>query len=261
MKPYGKITTIDMWTDPYISKQMLKYHLNFESDIASRKLDTIKESCKFLLNTFTRGSTICDFGCGPGLYGNYLQQMGYQVIGVDISENSLEYARKQNSNVIYLNMNYVSETLPQKIDNAMMIYCDFGALSPNDRKQFLNNLKKVLNPNGFFIFDVFSDKRFDSLEESSVRYEDKDGFFLPGNAVVESRLIKFTDRKISLSYDKAVGIRTIELYNWDQHYNYKEMQTYMNKQGFRIVDYYSDTVGNKDFTKNDILMFLCQKMD
>lgn len=259
MKPFEKITTLDMWTDPYISKQMLKYHLDTNNDIASRKLKTIQETCNFISDLVPLNSTICDFGCGPGLYTNILQRLGFNVIGVDVSKSSLDYARSQNDKVKYLNLDYVNDELEDQIDLAMMIYCDFGALPPGNQIKFLKNLRKSLKPKGIFIFDVFSNKRFNNLKEVETEYNQTDGFFMEGPAKILSKITKFNEDKVSLSYDKAIGWKTVELFNWDQHYTPKEIKKLLNSNDFEVIDYYSDTIGNADFSSNEIMMFICKK--
>jgi SAM-dependent methyltransferase len=258
ISPYSKTTTITMWSDPYISKQMLQYHLQFDNDIASRKYATIEKTVDFLSNFIGKEKSICDFGCGPGLYTNLLQHKGHTVYGVDISESSLAYAQSRNAHVTYQKMNYIETPLPHKIDVGMMIWCDFGAMLPDGRVEFLKNLRKSLNLGGLFIFDVFSVHRFDTLYEQENTYQDTDGFFMEGPCTVITKLVKYPALKLSLSYDKAVGNRTVELYNWDKHYDPYEMKILLEDNGFELLDYYSDTVGNKAFTNNEIYLFIAK---
>ncbi|MCP4673075.1 MAG: SAM-dependent methyltransferase, partial [Desulfobacula sp.] len=65
---YQKGTAV-MWTDSYISKQLLKVHLNPEVDLASRKKKTIESTVQWILDKAGKRSLkILDLGCGPGLY-------------------------------------------------------------------------------------------------------------------------------------------------------------------------------------------------
>ena len=258
--PYSKITTIDMWTDPYISKQMLKYHLEKHNDIASRKEETIIKTVNFISDYVAKKVSICDFGCGPGLYTDKLQRKGHDVTGVDISKTSLDFAKSNNKKVDYRQMNYIDQKLNKKIDAAMMIYCDFAALPPLSQVKFLSNLSESLSEEGLFFFDVFSHHRFNGLTENENTYTQTDGFFMKGNCEIKSGLVKYDRLKLSLSYDKAVGSKTVELYNWDKHYDLNEMKVLLNDNGFEIIDYYSDTTGNKEFEKNDLLFFVCKKV-
>ena len=46
--------------------------------------------------------------------------------------------------------------LPQSFDFAVMIYCDYGALSADGRKNIMDRVYRQLKPGGCFVLDVFS---------------------------------------------------------------------------------------------------------
>ena len=82
-KLYEKGTAV-MWTDPYISKQLLQIHLNPELDLASRKYSTIETTAAWVLSkTEKENMNILDLGCGPGLYSDLFTNRGHKVTGVD----------------------------------------------------------------------------------------------------------------------------------------------------------------------------------
>ena len=49
----------------------------------------------FCENYLKVGATVLDLGCGEGRNAHYLAQMGYQVYGVDIAEEAVEFCRKR----------------------------------------------------------------------------------------------------------------------------------------------------------------------
>lgn len=93
---YEKGTSF-MWTDNYISKQLLNVHLNPEIDLGSRKMTTIKSTAEWILKIKQEDKEleILDLGCGPGLYSEIFSQSGHKVTGVDISQTSIDYAKKE----------------------------------------------------------------------------------------------------------------------------------------------------------------------
>ena len=68
-KIYEK-SSVFMWTDKHISKQLLDIHLNPDIDLGSRKKSTIEKTANWILETQKEKGklTILDLGCGPGLY-------------------------------------------------------------------------------------------------------------------------------------------------------------------------------------------------
>jgi len=257
--PYSKITTVAFWTDDYIAKQMLKYHLDVNTDAASRKLETIEKTVEFISGLLKNKMNICDYGCGPGLYTNLLSKKGFNVIGVDVSKNSLEYAMNHNKDVEYLNINYTEEKISRNVDLAMMIYCDFGALDPVSQIKVLKNIHDTLEEKGLFFFDVMSHKHFDEVTESYNDYIELDGFYMSGECKITSRTVKYPNLKLILSNYYAVGNKELDIYNWDKCYDETEMKVLLIKSGFEVVEVFSDTMGNKDFISSNTIAFLCRK--
>ena len=122
-----------MWTDEYISKQILDIHLNPEIDLGSRKKSTIQKTANWILDSQIEKSNlkILDLGCGPGLYSEFFATNGHKVTGVDISKNSIDYAQKsakdKSLDIEYINASYLDHDLgKEKYDLVIIIYTDLG---------------------------------------------------------------------------------------------------------------------------------------
>jgi hypothetical protein len=50
--PFEYYTIEDLWNDEHTSKQMLKYHLNPEVDLSSRKVSFIDRSVEWIVSRF-----------------------------------------------------------------------------------------------------------------------------------------------------------------------------------------------------------------
>ena len=168
--------TSEMWTDEYISQQMLEVHINPELDLASRKKTSIEKTTSWILqNADEKELNILDLGCGPGLYTEILAQKGHKVSGLDFSKHSIEYAKKsaerKNLDITYIRDNYLDYCPGENIyDLVILIYTDFGVLNPEERDKLLNNICKILKPGGIFIFDVLNDNSIeDKIEPKTGR--------------------------------------------------------------------------------------------
>ena len=148
------------WDDEHISKGMLKAHLNPNWDAASRKHSFIDRSAIWLSSVIPKGSKILDIGCGPGLYTKRLSDMDYAVTGMDYSKRSITYAKSQDSKTDYIYQNYLELDYTGVFDAVILIYCDYGALTADERKMLVPKVYKALKPGGLFIFDVFTEKYF-----------------------------------------------------------------------------------------------------
>ena len=158
-------STKSLWTDPHIAKQMLKYHLDPTNDAASYRHDIIDAAVDWMANHFNLGrdDSYLDLGCGPGNYTRRMAEKGLQVTGVDFSENSIQYAKKEalerDLKIEYLCQNYLSIDRHDTFDLVTIISCDFSALVPADRTIFLKNVDSVMKDSGIFLFDFHSKTR------------------------------------------------------------------------------------------------------
>jgi len=155
------------WDDEHISKGMLEAHLNPDWDAASRKHSFIARSVKWLSSLIPANGRILDIGCGPGLYTKQLSERGYDVTGMDISRRSIEYAKSQDTETTYLLQNYLTLDYNRVFDVVTMIYCDYAALTPDERKTLVGKVYSALKPGGIFILDVFTEKYVSKAPEKA----------------------------------------------------------------------------------------------
>ena len=79
----------NIWTDPYIQQQILKKHLDFQSDEASRRQESVLKIVNFVLKHSKPKSHLLDLGCGPGLYTSLFADANYIVTGIDFNKSSI----------------------------------------------------------------------------------------------------------------------------------------------------------------------------
>lgn len=102
---------------------------------------------------------LLDLGCGTGKLSEALNALGYDVIGVDNSDEMLSVAlekKVENGNdIIYINQDMTSLDLYGTVDVAVSALDSLNHLI--DYNDFCTALKKVslfLHPDGVFVFDV-----------------------------------------------------------------------------------------------------------
>ncbi len=176
-------STAPFWNDEHISKNMLAAHLHPDWDAATRKMETVEKTVQYIHSIASKlqGKKILDLGCGPGIYAEKFYELGYNVTGVDISERSINYAienaKKYNYDIKYILSDYTTLKSKEKYDIILMIFCDYGVLSPDNRKKVLEYVYESLSDNGLFIFDVFTPNDKLGREETSNYYVCKNGGF------------------------------------------------------------------------------------
>ena len=252
-KPFEFYTAGELWTDEYISQQMLAYHLDPDSDTASRKADFIDRSVNWIISRFDlrADKSVADFGCGPGLYTERLAKTGAAVTGIDFSKNSLDYARSraraEKLSILYVSQNYLEFESEGKFDLILMIYCDFCALSPSQRKSMLEKFRTLLKPAGSILLDVHSLNYFNQKTESCSYAPDLfNHFWSPQKYYGFLNTFKYAAEKVTLDkYTLFEKDRTRTIYNWLQHYDRQSIADEFCANGLLIENYLANVAGDE----------------
>jgi 2-polyprenyl-3-methyl-5-hydroxy-6-metoxy-1,4-benzoquinol methylase len=251
-KPFEFYTADELWTNEHTAKQMLTYHLNESIDVSSRKAEFIDRSVAWIVSRFGVDNTtdVADFGCGPGLYAKRLAEAGAKVTGIDFSENSLKYAKEvaaqEGMDIDYVHANYLEFETEKRFDLAIMIMCDFCALSPEQRETLLIKFASILKPGGSVLLDVYSLNTFNQKEESAT-YElnQLNGFWSPEDYYCFVNTFKYEEEKVTLDkYTIIEESRTRVVYNWLQHFSKDILKKEFEENGFKVEAYYSDVAGS-----------------
>lgn len=250
-EPYTRYTAGALWNSPDISEMMLRFHLDGDVDLASRRAAFIEASLAWIKGAFSLGpgSGVVDLGCGPGLYAHELARTGADVTGVDFAERSIDYAReramKAGLDVEYLLADYLEWTPDRQFDLAIMIMCDYCALSPEQRARLLERVHCLLAPGGAFLFDVYSLAYFSTWEEQ-VAYGPglMDDFWSANPYFGFLNTFKYDSDKVVLEKYTIVetgGVR--EYYNWFQHYDQDALRVEIEAAGLVLETTLGDVAG------------------
>jgi len=263
-KLYEKGSAV-MWTDPYISKQLLQIHLNEEIDLGSRKKSTIQRTVDWMLQqTDKKSLNILDLGCGPGLYAVQLANKGHKVTGVDFSENSIAYAREEaqrkHLDIKYLQADYTSLKLEaDQFDLVILIYTDFGVLFPDERDKVLALIHRVLKPGGKLIFDVLNDNEPEKKTTPKNWEASAGGFWKPEPYVVLSESFFYSEEKVILyqhivtdEQDKSDVYRF-----WTHLFSHADLSGMLSKHGFQSISFHEDVLPGSDAWSGENVTF-CQ---
>ncbi|MDW6005445.1 class I SAM-dependent methyltransferase [Vibrio mangrovi] len=241
-----------MWADSHIARQMLDFHLNPDINVASRTAVFINESVDWLTSELhlNEASKTIDFGCGPGLYTQRLKAKGIgTVVGLDFSENSLNYAAEQatrlNLAIEYHPGNYLNYTDSRQFDLITLIMCDLCALSPSQRSLLLGKFKSMLSPNGVIALDVYTATRFAKQSESvSLTKNAMNGFWSAEDYWCIQSSFKYEDNSVTLDkYVISEAGREWIVYNWLQHFTIEILSRELEAHDLEIRTTYSDLRG------------------
>jgi 2-polyprenyl-3-methyl-5-hydroxy-6-metoxy-1,4-benzoquinol methylase len=255
-------STANMWTDTYISKQLLEVHLNEELDLASRKKTTINATIDWILGDSKSKMNILDLGCGPGLYTEILAEKGHDVTGVDFSENSIEYAHKsaitKGLEIEYIIGDYLEVDLGEnQYELIYMVFTDFGVLMPDDQQQLLSKILQALRPGGVFIFDVLNDTDIESKISPKSWEATSEGFWRPSAYIALSESFLYYDEKVLLSQHTIVEPNDeLTTYRfWAHFYSDDDLMKIIDKHGFVNPTFHRDVLPEGDKWNGDNVTF------
>jgi SAM-dependent methyltransferase len=101
------------------------------------------------IQRFPDNAKILDIGCGSGRNSVYLNSLGYDVVGIDISQSAINQAKEVNSTCIFYCIDALNETLDEHFD----VIIDFGLfhfIPYEHRDKYVYNIESMLVNNGLY---------------------------------------------------------------------------------------------------------------
>ena len=253
-----------LWTDPHIARQMLAAHLSPDTDAASFRPETVAAICGFLPTAMglSAGARIVDLGCGPGLYCQRLAARGYEMTGVDWSENSIRYARElcAGLSATFRRASYLEPFGAAEFDAALLIYEDFGVLSPESRKTLLRNVRWALKPGGVFALDVSSRAAFEKRQaEAAQTWEAAErGFWRPHPHVALTQTHFYPDIPASCDLHAVLDEEATVYRVWQTYYTKESFKAELRAGGFETVDVFSSLKGDAHADDAPVIAAICR---
>lgn len=122
---------------------------------------------KLIKQYFAKGSSVLDVGCGSGRTTIPLYEIGYKVVGLDITPKMIEIAKKiansKGLDIVYREGDATKlDVDSNSFDNALFANNGWAQIpGKENRLQALKEIYRILNPGGLFIFTA--DRRYYSL--------------------------------------------------------------------------------------------------
>lgn len=198
---------------------------------------------EFILPYLKPSSTLLDLACGTGTLVTMLRLKGILAEGIDLSEEIIEIAREKakinHLDIPFYIADMTSFSLDKKYD---VITCFFDSVNflktTNQIQAMLGCVKKHLNPQGYFIFDIFSKTM---LEEYTFNHIQKDYHYFS----LDWKTKKDTDT--SLKHE--IKIQEGDKIFFEEYYEYYHEIKSLNLNGFKLIKICGDF--NEDLYPED----------
>jgi SAM-dependent methyltransferase len=100
---------------------------------------------------------VLDLACGKGRHAIYLNQLGFDVLGVDLSENSIAIANKNANATLQFKVHDMRQPFEEKYDAIFNLFTSFGYFAcDTDHLKTLIAIKESLSEYGFGVIDFMN---------------------------------------------------------------------------------------------------------
>lgn len=131
------------------------YHILYK-DRGYEEAQLFMQNLTTFLN-LKKEASILDLACGKGRHSIYLSKLGYQVTGVDLSVNSIAYAKQyENENLEFL-VHDMCLPMNKMFDAVFNLFTSFGYFE-NERDNFrtIQSIKEELKPKATGVIDFMN---------------------------------------------------------------------------------------------------------
>lgn len=181
-----------------------------------------------------RGSRILDLACGKGRHSLQFRKAGYDVIGVDLAEESILEAKKLEREGLEFFVHDMRELYWSDHFNLVVnLFTSFGYFhNHEDDLKTISAVADALTTHGLFILDFLNAVK---VEENLIDYEEK---------VIDE--VKF---EITRSVENEIIVKRIHIIDGSDEFDFEEQvdalkldnfKQYFDKAGLDLINTYGD---------------------
>lgn len=208
------------------------YHILYQNRNESEAQHFIEQLVEYL--ALPKDKLIIDLACGKGRHSKTLNKLGYNVLGVDLSANSIQEALEDKNGRLNFQVQDMRFPIPNIKSQAIFnLFTSFGYFdSMSDNEQVLNAANFNLIENGVLVIDFLNaTKTINELVK------------------VEEKTIDQITFKIKREFDGSHIFKYIDFQSGDEDFSYSErvqaltlddFQSLFEKSGFELFRTFGD---------------------
>ena len=226
------------------------YHILYK-DRDHNEAKAFMEKITTYLNVPEDGELL-DLACGRGRHSIHLNQLGYHVTGLDLSEESIKYAKQFENERLHFDVHDMSKPYHTKFDIVFNLFTSFGYFEKEeDNQNTINAIKDNLKPNGIGVIDFLNTEYvIDSLIPKETKIIDDITFnlkrFVENGYIIKD--ISFTFEGNDYNFQERVKAFTLN-----------DFETMFEKAGLQLLDIFGDYKLGKFYEKQSerlIMIFM-----
>lgn len=207
---------------------------------------------------------LLDLGCGTGTLTKLLAAAGFDMIGVDGSQEMLMEAREKagNSDILYLCQDIRAFELYGTV-RAIVSTCDTMnyLLTPEDFIQTVRLVNNYLDPGGLFIFDLNTLYKFrERMGDATFAESDEDAGFIWENFFDEESGRNEYDLTLFLGREDGLFERYVEVHE-EQGYTPQEIKSFLAAGGMEFVRMFDADTESAPTDTSEKIFFVAREKD
>ena len=161
------------------------------------------------------GSKIIDLACGKGRHSVFLNKKGFDVLGVDLSDESIAHNKQFENETLHFQVQDMREPIDtEPVDAVFNLFTSFGYFDDEkDDARVFQAVADVLKPDGYFVLDFLNHSFVrNTLTKTSSEQRGELHFDIQ-KKIEDNRVIKdirFTDNGQNYHYQERVKLHTPE---------------------------------------------------
>ena len=176
---------------------------------------------------------ILDLACGKGRHSIYLSELGYDVTGADLSENSIQIAQKSAHEKLHFKVHDMRLPMNDQFDAVFNLFTSFGYFdNEEDNLTTLKAIKSNLKDDGFAVIDFMNvDYVIEHLVPNEIKTVENIDFHI--HRYVENKYIfkKITFDFEGTPYEFTERVRALTL---------QDFETMMEAADIYLLDVFGD---------------------
>lgn len=214
---------------------------------------------------------VAELGCGTGIMTRRFAKRGYDMIGIDISEEMLLAARENDDagNILYLNQDMKNLELFGTV-NAVISVCDSMNYIMNERElcEVFKKVNNYLEKDGLFIFDIKTLHFYSNILKDSVQTDDRgDVCLIWDNHFDDESHIHTYDLTIFAAVDDEDSTdcedgRLYEKYterHYQRAYSVEEIKRALSNAGLELVSVYGELTYDSPSDTEERIYFVAKE--
>jgi SAM-dependent methyltransferase len=205
---------------------------------------------------------ILELGCGTGLYLFPLKKAGFNIEGLDISKEMLKVVKKNKIKIKLYEKDMSSFKINKKYDSILCLNSSL-ILLPNIKliEKTIKNVYNHLSKKGLFLIDL--PNHIKEIKENNNSQTKKKYKISKGSLEIVFNDYKKGNKWISVwngVFKEGSNSKKFKEHYEELIYSPKELEKYLKKAGFEIIDVFGSRRGGKfNIHKSWRRFYLCQK--